>query len=67
MKNSNKRSLLFVVVIALTVCAFMPGIPLNQANTEQQIADGPTPWPPPGLNLQAQTSWLASISSGRRG
>jgi hypothetical protein len=49
MKNLTKRSIFFAAVSALTICAFVPGLPqFDRTHVAQQIANGPVPYPPPG-------------------
>ena len=47
MKNSTMRIMLFSMLFASIVCGLFVFLPwLTASEAVQQLADGPTPWPP---------------------
>ena len=65
MKNPTVRIMLFAMLLTSIVCAlFVVLPPFTRSGSVEQMADGPTPWPPPGLPLLPT---VRMISNGERG
>jgi hypothetical protein len=57
MKNSITRITLFSMLFASIVCGLFVFLPwLTTGEAVQQLADGPTPWPPPPNYILATAS-----------